>query len=100
MNKYRPGGRCGGPGASERPASQGGWGAGANELGKSLSAMMAAREQQDAMWSGGAGAGGPLAPQGRGQLVAQAQGQGQAQGVQTTRKNDMNTILQGDIGDD
>jgi len=89
MNKYRPGGRCGGPGASERPASQGGWGAGANELGKSLSAMMAAREQQDAMWSGGAKAQG-------GQIVAQAHGQG----AQTTRKNDMNTILQGDIGDD
>jgi hypothetical protein len=93
MNKYRPGGRCGGGGASERSVSEGG-------LGKSLSAMMAAREQQDAMWSGG-GQGGPLAPQGRGQVVAPlAQGQVQGQGAQTTRKNDMNTILQGDIGDD
>jgi hypothetical protein len=99
MNKYRPGGRCGGSGASERSVSEGG-------LGKSLSAMMAAREQQDAMWSSASQS---QAPQGRGQVVAQggqlvAQGgqlvaQG-AQRAQATRKNDMNTILQGDIGDD
>jgi hypothetical protein len=59
--------------------------------------MMAARDQQDAMWAGGSGA-----PQGQ-IVVAQpplAQAQGQGQGQCQNRKNDMNTILQGDIGDD
>lgn len=105
MNKYRPGGRCGGdggsggsggrtdrcggPGATERLVSEGG-------LGKSYAAMMAARDRQDAMWAG---------PQGgqatQGQIVVAQQGaQGaRAQGAKETRKNDMNIILQGDFAD-
>jgi hypothetical protein len=66
--------------------------------------MMAARDQQDAMWAGGSGA--PqgqivVAPLAQGAKAQGAKAQGQAQGAKAqNRKNDMNTILQGDIGDD
>jgi hypothetical protein len=76
---------------------EGSSGGGGNELGKSLSAMMAARDQQDSMWSSGA--------QGQGQgQGAKAQGQASqiviSQKTAPNRKIDMDIILQGDIGDD
>ena len=97
MNKYRPGGRCGGSGGSGSSGSSGGPERTVSEggLGSSLSAMMAARDRQDAMWAGPQGGQGPQVTQG--QIVVATQGAKAQQGAKETRKNDMNTILQGDF---
>ena len=58
MNKYRPGGRCGGDttkspgssGSSGSPVSSGS--SGSPEFNSSLAALMAQRDKQDAMWVG------------------------------------------------
>ena len=52
MNKYRPGGRCGGD-TTKSPASSGSSGSPASpEFNSSLAALMAQRDKQDAMWVG------------------------------------------------
>jgi hypothetical protein len=86
MNKYKAGGRCGGSG-SGKPVLEGSGGG----LGQSLSAMMAARDQQDSMWSS------PSPPsaapmQQQNQLVLQPK-------VAQDRKKDLEFILQGDFAD-
>jgi hypothetical protein len=50
MNKYRPGGRCGGDTTKSSPVSSG---SPVNpEFNSSLAALMAQRDKQDAMWVG------------------------------------------------
>lgn len=49
MNKYRPGGRCGG----DKPNTETNSGnSGSPEFNSSLAALMAQRDKQDAMWVG------------------------------------------------
>ena len=47
MNKYRPGGRCGGDSTKGSPGSSG-----SPEFNSSLAALMAQRDMQDALWVG------------------------------------------------
>jgi len=94
MNKYKAGGRCGGSGGSGsgKPVLEGGCGG----LGQSLSAMMAARDQQDSMWSSPsppAPAAAPMQMQPKqNQLVLQPK-------IAQDRKKDLEFILQGDFAD-
>lgn len=57
MNKYRPGGRCGGDSTKGSPGSSvssGSSGSPVNsEFNSSLAALMAQRDMQDALWVGG-----------------------------------------------
>lgn len=53
MNKYRPGGRCGGDSTKGSPGSSGSSGSPVNsEFNSSLAALMAQRDMQDALWVG------------------------------------------------
>lgn len=95
MNKYKAGGRCGGSG-SGRPVLEGSGGG----LGQSLSAMMAARDQQDSMWSAPSAAPSPASA-----TIVQDKQRAQHQivlaqpKVAQDRKKDLEFILQGDFAD-